>query len=178
MENITTYEARIERNRARREAEALRKKAEALKAAAEYEKDYNDDGYAVDKAWDKYQEASNAAARAEKAADEAQARYAKASWIQAIHEAAAVKVRDYLLVDDIPVQALNIPDTLTFGDLMAQATEAEPEADRTTSRAVAERVGEQYELDSEPTDKLANRIEWLLECADDENVPEAAWKKA
>ena len=178
MKSNNTYEARVERNRARREAEALRKKADALKALAEYAQDYNDDGYAVAEAWDTYQEATNAAARAEKQADEAQAAYAQASWTDAIKEAAAVKVRDYLLIDDIPVQATNIPADLTFGDLMeAAVTEPRPTDDTTTSRVVAERIGEKYNLDTEPTEKLVNRIEWLLECADDEEVPESAWRK-
>lgn len=49
---------------------------------------------------------------------------ARANCFHALEAAAKVKVRDYMLIDDIPEQALKIPPEITFGDLIDIAHEA------------------------------------------------------
>lgn len=163
-------------------ATMLRLRAEAAKAEAAYLQDYATsqeapkDGSlglqlqsvneAVAEAWDKYQEAANAAARAQKEADDAQAEAAKECWSEALTAAAAVKVRDYLLVSDIPADVMRVDEKTTFADLIAEAL-------RSDAQSAAEAFANQYDLDSEPRDDLARRIDWLIECADDEGLDPA-----
>ena len=145
-------------------AEYLRLRAEAAKAEAGYLQDHaGADEKAVAEAWDRYQEATNEAARAQKEADEAQAEAAKECWVTGLQEAAKVKVRDYLLIEDIPADAKRINQSLTFADLIRQSL-------RSDAAKVAEDLARQYDLDSEPRDRIANRIDWLLDCANAEGI--------
>ncbi len=155
---------RIEAEKAAAKAEYLRLRAEAAKAEAGYLQDHaGADEKAVAEAWDRYQEAANAAARAQKEADDAQAEAAKECWVTGLQEAAKVKVRDYLLIEDIPADAKRINQSLTFADLIRQSL-------RSDAAKVAEDLARQYDLDSEPRDRIANRIDWLLDCANAEGI--------
>ena len=158
---------RIESEKAAAKEKMLTLRAEALKAEAGYLQDHaGADAEAVAEAWDRYQEATNEAARAKHESEQLWEAVHHEKWTEALQAAAAVKVRDYLLVEDIPAQAARIDESITFADLVAEAL-------KSTADEAAEQLADTYELDSEPRDRVANRIEWLLECADDEGIDPA-----
>ncbi len=160
-------EKRIEAEKAAAKEKMLTLRAEALKAEAGYLQDHaGANEKAVAEAWDRYQEATNAAARAQKEADDAQAEAAKECWSEALTAAAAVKVRDYLLVSDIPADVMRVDEKTTFADLIAEAL-------RSDAQSAAEAFANQYDLDSEPRDDLARRIDWLVDCANEEGLDPA-----
>lgn len=155
---------RTEAKKAEAKAEYLRLRAEAAKAEAGYLQDHAEAGAeAVAEAWDRYQDAANEAARAQKEADDAQAEAAKECWATGLQAAAKVKVRDYLLIEDIPADAQRINQSLTFADLIRQSL-------RSGATKAAEDLARQYDLDSEPRDRIAHRIDWLLDCANAEGI--------
>lgn len=159
---------RIEAEKAAAKEKMLTLRAEALKAEAGYLQDHaGANEKAVAEAWDKYQEATNEAARAKHESEQIHEALHREKWSEALRAAAAVKVRDYLLVDDIPAQAAGIDGSITFADLVAEALRAGSAA------TAADNLAEAYDLDSEPREKIANRIEWLIECADDEGLDPA-----
>lgn len=153
-------------------AKALRAKAEALKAAAAYEQEYGtgEGSDATAKAWDEYQEATNAAARAEKEAEDAKNKRQHTELEEALHAAAKVKVRDYMLIEDILTQAATYPKNITFGDLIDIASEvAEKESNwKKGTEAAADWLVDQIDAaggsqDSDAYEKIINRLDWLID---------------
>lgn len=162
-------DARIEAKRAEARATKLRAEANAKKAAAEFEQEWGsgEGSDATAKAWDAYQDATNAAARAEKEAEVAQHKVERTETEQALSAAVEVKVRDYMLVDDIAEQAMEIPAGTTFGDLIDIAIEAMQE-DTITRAAAADAAAEWLEdqvggFDTEARNKIANATEKILD---------------
>lgn len=100
--------------------------------------------------------------------------------LEALRAAAAVKVRDYMLVDDIAEQAIRIPENITFGTMVDMAYEAnadadagEPLTDYRWSAMAAEWASDQADgLDSDAEEKIARQTRWLIQrCADNEIYP-------
>ena len=172
-----------EADKARAKAEALRAKAEALKAAARYEQDYGA-GPGSDetaKAWDEYQEATNAAARADANADKIQKQVDEEKDKTALEAAAKVKLRDYMLLADIPSQAMNIPADITLGDLVDVTLEAkngnhnndcdwEDAAAEAVDWLESTKMDEDHWLDTEARRKLIDAAKDFIRQADDAEV--------
>ena len=169
-------EAQKKAEKAAAKAKALRAEADAKKAAAEFEQEYGagPDSDATAKAWDTYQEATNAAARAEKEAEDAQKAAAREKTDQALRAAAKVKVRDYILIADIPECGLEIPEDVTFGTLIEKAMEAD--ADKGLSLAQAAQEATEWledtvgGFDTEVREKVASATESLLDRCDNEEI--------
>lgn len=96
---------------------------------------------------------------------------------KALEAAAKVKVRDYLLVDDIAEQAMAVPAKITFGDLIDIALEAA--ADRDASKPAAEYAWQAAEwldgqagnaLDSEAANKIARATANIIDRADEAEI--------
>lgn len=98
---------------------------------------------------------------------------------KALEAAAKVKVRDYLLVDDIAEQAMTIPAEITFGDLIDIALEAYAgdhagKAAQEYAWAAAEWLDEKAgnALDSEAANKVARATANIIDrCDEAEIVP-------
>lgn len=167
---------RIEATKAEAKAKKLRAEADAKKAAAEFEQEWGAgaEADATAKAWDDYQEATNAAARAEKEAEDAQKALASTKTLEALRAAAKVRVRDYMLVDDIAEQAMEIPADTTFKDLIDIAIETMQD-DTITIAAAAAAAAEWLEeqvggFDTEARYKIANATEKILDRCDREEI--------
>lgn len=96
---------------------------------------------------------------------------------KALEAAAKVKVRDYLLVDDIAEQAMTVPAEITFGDLIDIALEAA--ADRDASEPAQKYAWQAAEwldekagntLDSEAANKIARATANIIDRADEAEI--------
>lgn len=168
----STADKRIEAKKAEDKAKALRAKANALQAEAAYEQEWGagEGSDATATAWEKYQEATNAAARAEKDAKDAKDALAHSETEDALRAAAKVKVRDYMLIEDILTQAATYPADITFGDLIDIASEAAADESnwRKGSEAAADWLVDRIDAaggsqDSDAYEKIINRLDWLIE---------------
>ncbi len=89
-----------------------------------------------------------------------------------LEAAAKVKVRDYMLVEDIPEQALDIPEDITFGHLIDIALEAaDHDGNRQALREYAEDAADWVDdrtngLDSDAREKIENRVRRIIDQAD------------
>ena len=165
-------------DRAKAEAKALRAEAEALKAKAAYEQDFGsgEGSDATAEAWEKYQQATNAAARAEANADEIQnlvdlAR--EAELLPQITKALRTTLRDLTIITDIPECAYQLPEGLTLGDAIAGTIEYQEDADDERERfdatvawletecEKAGAPGPETELREQICRTVANLIDWL-----------------
>lgn len=173
---MTTLEAA---QKAEAEAKVLRAEAEAVKAKAKLAERYAENDNDKKEAWEAYDEANH---QAEVAELEAKHKHQEARWEQAenaLTEALKVKVRDYLLVDDIAEQATRIPAELTFGNLVDETERIQwsegmerKDAILETVENLDERIHEAtgYYFDTEAREKLYRTITWLYQQADDDEI--------
>ena len=161
-------------DRAKAEAKALRAEAEALKAKAAYEQDFGsgEGSDATAEAWEKYQQATNAAARAEATADEIQsivdiARENKE--LLAMQKAAQMTLQDFARIADIPELAKDFPDGLTIANAINGTVKLTEYHDGDVWQAARDWLEEKNSIitDSDLIEKLCDRIERLIEWSTD-----------
>ena len=93
-----------------------------------------------------------------------------------LEAAARVKVRDYMLIEDIPEQAIDIPEDITFGHLIDIALEAaDYDGNRKALREYAEDAADWVDdrtngLDSDAHEKIENRTRWIIDQADNAEI--------
>ena len=93
-----------------------------------------------------------------------------------LEAAAKVKVRDYMLIADIPEQAADIPEDITFGSLIDIAMEAaDHDGNRRALRAYAEAAADWVDdrtngLDSDAHEKIERQTAWLIDQADEAEI--------
>lgn len=160
--------------KAEAEAKVARAKADAAKAEAELAERYAESDAERKTAWETYEQAEQEAGVAELTAKQKRQEAARAETESALTEALRVRVRDYLLIDDIATQAARVPSEITFATLVDEAERLQYKG-RERDEAIAAAVGQLdeqiheatgYYLDTEPREKIYNRISWLYEQAE------------
>lgn len=93
-----------------------------------------------------------------------------------LEAAAKVKVRDYMLIADIPEQAADIPEDITFGTLIDITLEAaDGDGNRRALRGYAEAAADWVDdrtngLDSDAHEKIERQTAWLIDQADEAEI--------